>query len=442
MNDYPSWGCYPRAVPSAVARLHWRDGVPDLAGFEGPVLPRGLGRSYGDSCLNDGGVLLDCVTLDQFLGIDEEAGTVTCEAGVSLAELQRMLIPRGYFLPVIPGTKYVTVAGAIANDIHGKNHHLEGTFGRQVVRFELVRSDGSRRVCSAAEHPELFAATIGGLGLTGFITWAEIRIKRVASPFILMESIRYDNVDEFFRLSAESDLDYEYTVAWVDCTARGASLGRGLFMRGNHADPGRHRLPPIPRERLKTFPCNAPRWFLNRFSVKAFNLAYYWKQIRRHEERVVYQDPFFHPLDAVLHWNRMYGKTGFLQYQCVVPIGKDGAAMKSILGKLAASGLSSFLAVLKVFGDVPSPGLLSFPRPGVTLALDVRYEEKRTLARLEELDQVVREAGGVLYPAKDARMSPSSFQQFYPEWRAFARHIDPAFSSSFWRRVTADVSQP
>jgi FAD/FMN-containing dehydrogenase len=438
MNHYQSWGRYPRVRNQEAVPLHWRDALPDLGGFDRPVLPRGLGRSYGDSCLNEGGILLDVTPLDRFLALDEARETLTCEAGTSLVDIQDLIIPRGFFLPVIPGTQFVTVGGAIANDIHGKNHHLEGTFGRNVVRFELVRSDGSRRVCSREENAELFRATVGGLGLTGLITWAEIRIRRVPSPFILEESIRYDHLDTFFKLTADSDLDFEYTVAWIDATARGHRLGRGIFMRGNHADPQHHRLPVLRRPRRKTFPIDAPRLMLNSLTVKLFNEAYYWKQLRRHEERVVPPEPFFHPLDAVLHWNRMYGRSGFLQYQCVVPLDDGGAAIRSILERVTTSGLFSFLTVLKVFGDVPSPGLLSFPRPGVTVALDFRYQGNRTLDRLARLDELVLASGGALYPAKDARMAPESFARFYPNWSEFARHIDPKFSSSFWRRVRGE----
>ncbi|MBN2492171.1 MAG: FAD-binding oxidoreductase [Planctomycetes bacterium] len=435
MSEYPSWGRYPRVKNQRVIVLHWRDALPELGALDRPVLPRGLGRSYGDSCLNEGGILLDATPLRRFLAINEAAETLTCEAGTSLVDIQEQLIPRGFFLPVIPGTQFVTVGGAIANDIHGKNHHIAGTFGRNVIRFELVRSDGARRICSREDHPALFRATVGGLGLTGLITWAELRIRRVPSPFILEEKIRFEHVDAFFELSAASDLDFEYTVAWIDTTARGRRLGRGIFMRGNHADPRHHRLPRRRRPRQKTFPCDAPRLMLNPLSVKLFNAAYYHKQLRRHEERVVAHEPFFHPLDAILHWNRMYGRSGFLQYQCVVPLTDGGAAIREILARIPASGLFAFLTVLKVFGDVPSPGLLSFPRPGVTVAADFRYQGRRTLDRLARLDEVVRAAGGVLYPAKDARMAPESFAAFYPHWPEFARHIDPKFSSSFWRRV-------
>jgi FAD/FMN-containing dehydrogenase len=209
MSQYESWGRYPKVDDQEARPVHWRSELPDLGSFSKPILPRGLGRSYGDACLNEGGVLIDTVRLDRFMAIDEANARVRCEAGVSLDAIQAQIIPRGFFLPVLPGTKFVTVAGAIANDIHGKNHHIEGTFGRNVLRFELGRSDGSVRTCSRDENPDLFRATIGGLGLTGLITWAELRIKRVPSPFIFEESIRYRHVDEFLQISAESDVDYE-----------------------------------------------------------------------------------------------------------------------------------------------------------------------------------------------------------------------------------------
>lgn len=441
MPAYQSWGRYPRASHDLVVPIRWRHELPDLAALPAPMLAYGLGRSYGDSCLNRNGTLLPTEALNRVISFDEKTGVLRCEAGASLADVQARLIPRGYFLPVIPGTKFVTVGGAVANDIHGKNHHLRGTFGCHVLRFELVRSDGAVLECSPDDNADLYRATIGGLGLTGLMTWVELRAIRVASPFIDHETIRYHTLDEFFALSADSDEGYEYTVAWVDTTATGHDLGRGLFIRGNHADPAHHKLPPIPKAKERSFPVEAPSWFLNRFAVKAFNALYYRKRFPRHIHEIVYQDPFFHPLDSVLHWNRMYGKRGFLQYQCVVPADDGGAAIREILERIAASGLSSFLAVLKMFGDVESPGMLSFPQPGVTLALDFRFDAQRTLRLLDSLDDVTRAAGGRIYPAKDARMSPASFDRYYPQWRAFAEFIDPKFSSSFWRRVT-DGLQP
>ncbi len=433
---YQSWGRYPRVEQQNVRPVYWRNNDLDLARIDGPVLPYGLGRSYGDSCLNGGGTLLDTSPLNRFIAFDEEAGLLRCEAGVTLADILKLIVPRGWFLPTTPGTKFVTIGGAIANDVHGKNHHRAGTFGRHVTRFELLRSDGERLICSPDENADLFRATIGGLGLTGLILWAEIRVQRVAGPFIAKEQIRFGSIDEFFEISAESDERFEHTMAWVDCLATGKHLGRGLFMRGNYTWPKR-----IPRKAaeprsLFTMPVQLPAFALNLATVKAFNSLYYRSQLTRRTFQTVPYDPFFYPLDAIQEWHRLYGAPGFLQYQFVVPYAQDRTAIKDILRQISQSGVVSFLAVLKVFGDVPSPGMLSFPRPGVTLALDFPFRGQRTLALLDRLDEIVRAHGGVLYPAKDARMSAENFQAFYPQWREFARHIDPKFSSSFWRRVT------
>jgi FAD/FMN-containing dehydrogenase len=274
-----------------------------------------------------------------------------------------------------------------------------------------------------------------GLGLTGLILWAEIRVRRVAGPFIAKEQIRFRCIDEFFEVSADSDERFEHTMAWVDCLATGKSLGRGLFMRGNYTWP-KH----IPRKAaepksLFTVPVQLPAFALNLVTAKAFNGLYYRSQLPKRTHQTVPYDPFFYPLDAIHEWHRLYGPPGFLQYQFVIPYAQDRTAIKDILTQISQSGVLSFLAVLKVFGDVPSPGKLSFPRPGVTLALDFPFRGQRTLALLNCLDQVVRANGGVLYPAKDARMSAETFQACYPQWRDFARYIDPKFSSSFWRRV-------
>jgi FAD/FMN-containing dehydrogenase len=434
MSDYPSWGHYPTARQHAL-RLRWRDEPLPSPPAGASLLPRGLGRSYGDTCLNDGGLLLDATGLDRFIAFDAERGAVRCEAGVGLDALLALSVPRGWFLPVSPGTKFVTVGGAIANDIHGKNHHRAGTFGRFVERLELVRSDGRRLVCSRDENGELFRATIGGLGLTGLITWAELRLKRVESEAIEVESVKFGGLDEFFDLAQESDRTFEYTVAWVDCLARGARLGRGIFIRGNHAAAAGTRRPPASSRRLAV-PVQAPRWLLSPWALRLFNELYFRRQLRSIVRRVTHYDPFFYPLDSIAHWNRLYGPSGFMQYQFVVPhaAGRDG--VRTIFTRIAESGQGSFLAVLKVFGDLPSPGLLSFPRPGVTLALDFPNRGRSTLDLLDELDGIVRGHGGRVYPAKDARMTAESFQAYFPEWRELSRHVDPAFSSSFWRRVT------
>lgn len=417
--------------------MQWRtDPLPE---GKGPLLPFGLGRSYGDSCLNEGGTLLSTTSLSRFISFDHATGVLACEAGVSLAEILQLVVPRGWFLPVTPGTKFVTLGGAIANDVHGKNHHADGTFGRHVRRFELLRSDGSRRICSPTENVELYRATIGGLGLTGLITWAEIQLRPIANPLIAAESIRFRDLDEFYEINAASERDYRYTVAWVDVTAGGKRLGRGIYNRGNHAAPVDRDLPKLRWTSRITVPFDAPSFTVNPLTVRAFNFAYYRKQLRKVRAGLTPYEPFFYPLDALAKWNRVYGRKGFFQYQCVVP--QESDAMRRILAEIARSAEGSPLVVLKTFGSLESPGMLSFPRPGVTLALDFPNRGERTLRLFERLDAIVAEVGGRLYPAKDARMPASLFQQSYPNWREFAAYVDPKFSSSFWRRVTAPIGQ-
>ncbi len=427
------WGRYPRATHT-VRPLAWRtDPLPEINGQT--VLPFGLGRSYGDSCLNDGNVLLLTRGLNHVLEFDTQNGLIRCEAGVTLDEVLRLILPQKWFLPITPGTKFVTVGGAIANDVHGKNHHSAGTFGCHVTQFELLRSDGTRLLCSPTGNRDWFAATIGGLGLTGLITWAEFRLRRVDNSMIEMESVKFGNLDEFFEVSAESDRDFEYTVAWLDCTASGDALGRGIFMRGNHAGPEIKTFEPHRPPRVHV-PCDLPNFAMNHFTLRTFNALYYARQRKRRVRRLVHYDPFFYPLDAAAEWNRIYGRRGFFQYQFVIPSEGNHHAVRRVLAGIAASGQGSFLGVLKTFGAVKSPGLLSFPQPGVTLALDFPNFGGATFSLLDELDRIVLDAGGRLYPAKDARMSPAAFQSRYPGWPEFARKIDPKFSSSFWRRVT------
>jgi FAD/FMN-containing dehydrogenase len=434
MSGYGSWGRYPRCKHT-VRPLSWTmDNLP-LPTDNGFVLPYGQGRSYGDSCQNPDGTLLATARLNRFVSFDRQSGVLRCEAGVTLDEILRLVVPQGWFLPVTPGTRFVSVGGAIANDVHGKNHHRAGTFGRHVRALELLRSDGERRRCRADENAAWFAATIGGLGLTGLITWAELQLKPISGPYVSVDTIKFRDLAAFFDIAAESERDYEYTVAWVDCLARGPHLGRGLFMRGNHASMPAGRSPSSTRRRLRV-PLDFPGFALNSATVRAFNGLYYRRQRRPRAHRIVHYEPFFYPLDAIANWNRIYGRRGFMQYQCVVPTVDDARAITALLRTIADSGLGSFLSVLKTFGDLPSPGMLSFPRPGVTLALDFPNRGARTLMLLERLDAIVRDAGGAVYPAKDARMSAHSFQTYYPNWEQFARYVDPRFSSGFWRRVT------
>ena len=439
-SELQSWGRYPHVEEQRERSVTWGSDPLPVPADGGSLLPYGQGRSYGDSCLNAGGTLLTTTRLDRFLGFDPATGVVRCESGVTLDAILRLVTWQGWFLPVTPGTKFVSVGGAIANDVHGKNHHQAGTFGRHVLRFELVRSDGSRRVCSPTENPDWYAATIGGLGLTGLITWADVQLRRMSNPYILQETIAFDNLEGFLPLARESEKDFDFTVAWVDCLSRGKSLGKGLFYRGNHAPPQFDALP-LARSHLSrrggglAVPFDLPGFALNRLSVAAFNWLYYHRQ-RMNTSGLIHYDPFFYPLDGVHRWNRIYGRRGFLQFQCVVPFTDAGvAATREILDRSAHSGMPSFLTVLKVFGDVPSPGWMSFPRRGLTLALDFANKGERTYKLLAELERVTGEAGGRLYPAKDSRMSPENFAAWYPERERFSGYVDPAFSSSFWRRV-------
>jgi len=436
-----SWGRYPKVTHAQVLPVYWRSDIPDLAQSDQPVLPHAYGRSYGDSCLNENGVSLDVSHLNRFISFDEETGLLCCEAGVSLAEILKVMVPRGWFLPVTPGTKFVSVGGAIANDIHGKNHHAGGTFGCHVVRFKLLRSDGQRLVCSPEENPELFHATIGGLGLTGLILWAEFKLKRIANPYIDSDHIRFSSLEEFFELSDESDKDFEYTVSWVDLLVGGEALCRGIFTRGNHNQVPELAQKPLKKPLPLAVPFDLPQIALSKLTVKGFNELYYHKQLPKRVHKIESYDPFFYPLDGIHEWYRVYGKRGFLQYQFVVPFEGGRESMREIIGRIRQSGAGSFLTVLKEFGEVKSPGMLSFPRPGLTLALDFAYAGEKTLRLLDELDAIVRHYDGAIYPAKDARMSAESFQQFYPRWQEFSQYIDPQFSSSFWRRVSVAKEQ-
>lgn len=416
--------------------------LPLPAEVASTVLPHGNGRSYGDSNLNPGGALVLGRQLDRFIAFDQATGLLTCEAGVLLSEILRLVVPQGWFLPVTPGTQFVTVGGAIANDVHGKNHHLVGSFGNHVTQFELLRSDGSRRLCSPTAEADWFAATVGGLGLTGMITWAQIQLRRIANPYLQTESIRFRSLEEFFELSQASEADYEYTVSWIDCAFAGKRLGRGLFNRANHApavmNPGllASGLPNPVDDSHRRVPFTPPVSLINKLSLKAFNLAYYNRQVGDRVQALQHYRPFFYPLDALLEWNRIYGPKGFYQYQCVVPPDQALPATRQLLQTIVDSGMGSFLAVLKQFGAPPSRGMLSFPMPGTTLALDFPNQGEALHRLFARLDTIVQNAGGRLYPAKDGRMGAAIFKSGHPRWQAFSHHVDPRFSSGFWRRVT------
>ena len=391
-------------------------------------LAHGMGRSYGDVCLNPGRPLWLTTGLDRFIAFDEATGRLTCEAGLVLRDLQRITMPRGWGLAVTPGTQMITVGGAIANDVHGKNHHVCGTFGDHVTRLVLLRTDGDVVECGPDLRPEWFAATLGGLGLTGVVVEAELQLRRVPGPWLDTETLPYAGLDEFVALADGSEAGWEHTVSWIDCLAKER---RGLFMRGNPAADQRR---PEPATKTRTMPIVPPVSLVNRLSLKPFNATYF--ALKKNAGRAVeHYASFLYPLDDLLQWNRMYGPHGFFQYQSVVPraVGRD--AVGAMLDAIAGSGDGSFLAVLKTFGDRASRGLLSFPQPGLTLALDFPNRGLATERLFARLDAIVGEAGGRLYPAKDARMPRALFEAGYPRLAEFSRYRDPGISSALSRRL-------
>ncbi|YBV97145.1 FAD-binding oxidoreductase [Phyllobacteriaceae bacterium JZ32] len=399
----------------------------------GALLAFGNGRSYGDSCHNDRGVLVEMRPKGRIRGFDPASGILDAEAGVLLAEIIAFAAPHGFFLPVTPGTRFVTLGGAIANDVHGKNHHSRGTFGCHVISFELLRSEGMLRSCSPTQNPELFAATIGGMGLTGLIVTARIRLMRVLSLDVEERVTRFSGLDQFFALAEKADEENEYAVAWIDQLAEGGRAGRGLLLTGNHAADGNFNASPRPA-RLSV-PFELPFSALNRPSLKLFNTAYHHLKGRRGEPHLSSYEQFFYPLDSLRGWNRLYGPAGLYQHQSVIPYARARETIPAMLAATRRAGQVSFLTVLKRFGTIRSPGLLSFPQPGYTLTLDFPNRGAKTLELLSELDRLTIEAEGRVNPYKDQRMSAATFAASFPQWRRLEEQRDPAFSSNFWQRT-------
>lgn len=435
MKTLESWGRYPYS-PQQPIPCHWRQQVVEQGlawrDCQAVGLPYGNGRSYGDSCLASSDQVLYMRPLARFIEADWQQGLVTVEAGMTLGELLQCSIAKGWFLPVTPGTRLATVGGAIANDVHGKNHHVQGTFGRHVDEIELVRTDLGLLQCSPTAHAELFNATLGGLGLTGVIVTATLRLRRIASSKIRLQQIRFDNLREYFAISRELDVRHEYNVAWVDCLAPLSQIGRGVFLAGDHHDQAPCKPRPVTTVRI---PITPPIPLFNQLTLRALNSLYFRCKSTR-PERLQDYDAFFYPLDRLLEWNRIYGPWGFQQYQCVIPHGDAEEAVGELLATIRSHNEGSFLAVLKNCGDMPSPGLLSFPMPGVSLALDFPQRGERTRKLFLILDHIVRDAGGRLYPAKDAHMSGDDFRAAYPAWERLENLRDPALLSQFWQRVT------
>lgn len=397
----------------------------------------GQGRSYGDVAQNSRGVLLATQRLDRLIAFDPATGLLQAEAGARIADIHALTRPHGWMLPAVPGTQFVSLGGALANDVHGKNHHRAGTFGEHVTAFELLRSDGTRRTCTPSSHAGWFRATVAGLGLTGLVTRVDVQLRRIGSDLVAAQTLPCTSVEDFVEQCAAADATYEYTVAWFDCFSWRNARFRGLFMRANHAEETAPRA--ACRARSRNVPLVPPVGLLHPVAMRLFNRAWHARSTR-HGARVQHTslDAFLYPLDGIGHWNRLYGPAGFLQFQCVIPTAAAVDGTRRLLERITASRQGTFLAVLKQFGDRPRQGILSFARPGITLALDFPFRGDGTLALFEELHAIVRDHGGAIYPAKDAVMRPRTFETGFAQWRDILPYRDPAFSSDFWRRVTGE----
>jgi FAD/FMN-containing dehydrogenase len=394
-----------------------------------PGLAHGMGRSYGDVALNTSGNLWHTITLNHLISFNIETGVLHCEAGATLQDIHRTLVPQGWMLHVTPGTQMITVGGAISNDVHGKNHHAFGSFGDHVLSITLLRTDGEVIECSHHEKSEWFYATLGGIGLTGLILEAKLQLRPINGPWIQSETLPYYSLQEFFSLADSSEADWEHTVSWVDCANRST---RGLFIRGDLAQQQNESVQQL---KDKMFPFTPPVSLINKISLPLFNFAYFHRSALKNAHQTIHYEPFFYPLDVLHEWNKMYGPRGFYQYQSVVPRDVGLEATQEMLRVIKKSGEGSFLAVLKTFGNRESGGLLSFPQPGVSLALDFPNRGEKILKLFNELDHIVQEAQGRLYLAKDARMPKKLFEAGYPRIQEFMKYRDSGISSNMSRRL-------
>jgi FAD/FMN-containing dehydrogenase len=426
-----SWGCYPK-IKNHVEKFFDNNSANIYLDKQQSFIAYGNGRSYGDSALNES--ILHMRPHDYFINFDDESGLLQVESGVLLSEIIEHFVPRGWFLQITPGTKLITVGGAIASDVHGKNHHLNGCFSECVKEFDIIQVDGSIISCTREKYPELFKATCGGMGLTGVIISAKIFLKKINSQFIDQTTIKTHNLEQTFE-AFEQYQSSPYSVAWIDCLAKKGNIGRSLLMLGDFRNDG--KLCYSPKDKL-SIPFNFPSFALNNLSIRAFNWLYYGKVKEDKSKQRVDIDTFFYPLDAIAHWNRIYGKNGLTQYQCILPKDCSYDGLKEILAKIAESGKGSFLAVLKLYGKA-NDNYLSFPMEGYSLALDFKIE-KGTLELLNQLDDILKQYKGRVYLTKDARVSKANFEQSYPmvnEFRKFRRkhQLDKVFQSLQSRRL-------
>jgi len=430
---YRSWAYIPEDKQSAKTPQWVADVYANVVDSQVSVLAYGAGRSYGDSCINTDGDLIDTQQLRHFISFDTEAGVITAEPGVTLDQLLKVTVPKGWFLNVTPGTSYATLGGALANDVHGKNHHCKGTFGHHVVALKLLRTDGQELVCSLQENADMFRATIGGMGLTGIVTQLTLSLQAIKSANMSVSTTPFKGLSEYLALSRKSNQTDQYSVAWIDCMSGDMEGFKGLFYSANHAESGDLVYDAAPSS--LSAPRLIPSYMLNKYSVTAFNKLYYAKNKAGQSGSSQGYHSFFYPLDKVANWNNIYGKKGFYQCQFILPL-DQAEVFDQVFTLIQKSGMGSFLTVLKEFGEYESAGMLSFPRPGICLAMDFSNRGSSTMTLLKNIEHLVINAGGSIYPAKDKLMSAESFKRCYPALDDFKRFVDPGISSNYWRRVS------
>ena len=440
IKSISGWGRYPVQTCELQRPERYEEFIPDA----GSVIARGQGRSYGDASLNENSRVLLSERINRFLEFDADQGILRAEAGLTLAEILPVIVPKGWFLPVTPGTKFASLGGCVAADVHGKNHHHDGSFGNHILGIDLILADGTHLDCAPERNQELFWATVGGMGLTGIVGEVELKLVPIQTAHMMVRHYAADNLEQLIGLLQDQEKDDCYTVAWIDCLASGKNLGRGVAMCGHHATldevPHDFDNPLVAQTRpIKKIPFGFPAWMLNSRSIGTFNEFYFKREGKKLEPFLTAYDPYFYPLDSIAEWNRMYGKRGFVQYQCVIPDENVYEGMLKLLQALSESRRSSFLAVLKRLGS-RGKGLLSFPIPGYTLALDLPVRDDGLLTLLDKLDEIVMQHNGRVYLAKDSRLSGKSFRTMYPryeEWLKIKHEFDPQnrFSSSLSRRL-------
>ena len=411
MKNLKGWGNFPQSN----CNVSEPESINDVfVAKEDKIIARGFGRSYGDSSLQPKSTLIT-KNINKIITFDKEKGIIKTQAGISSKKLLEIIIPEGWFLPVSPGTKYVSIGGMVASDVHGKNHHIDGSFGNHVLNIKLLSNNGEKIYCSTKEKADLFWATIGGMGLTGIILEVEFKLKKISSLLIDQKVFSTNNLKEtieIFRKHQKSS----YSIAWIDCVAKGENFGRAILFTGEHSNKKQEKELLFKPKTMMKWPFNLPSWFINKYFVKIFNIFYFYKN-KNSKKELVDLDSYFFPLDKILNWNKLYGKRGFIQYQLVIPLKHSEEALDAILKRVLESGNASFLTTLKLFGE-GNEGILSFPLKGFTLAMDFPIR-KTTFKLLNELDEIVIKFNGKIYLTKDSRLNAKNFHRMEPSIEEF-----------------------